>query len=437
MNKLWVIIQREYLSRVKKKSFLITTILVPLLIVGFYALMFWLMFANTGGTKRIAVVDESGYFTNKLANKKDGSITFSYPKTSFEDLKSNFKEEGFEGIVYIPEELNIFKVNDNIKYYSTKQIGPGPKDYIMDELRDRVKSLRMEQLDIDSDLLSNLDVSMDMPELGVSGDEKAQKTASEVLSILGVVMGMILYFVLILFGTMVMRGVKEEKTNRVVEVIMSSVKPFELMFGKIIGISLVGVTQFLIWTLLFGIANLFLRPVMISQLNFDPASIGGAESTVEPSDLEGMERVMAELFSINIWRILGFFIFYFLGGYFIYASLFSAVGSIVEDDNESQQLVFPVMMPIIISIAIVVSVINDPNNTIATIASMFPLTSPIVMMARIPFDPPLWQILLSMFFLILGVLFFIWLSAKIYRTGILMYGKKINFKEITKWLRYS
>lgn len=436
MRKLWVIVQREYFSRVKKRSFLITTLLVPFLIVGFYALMFWLMFANTGSDKRIAIVDESGHFTNKLANKKDGSITFSYPKESFEDLKNNFRESGYEGIVYIPD-IDIFKVNDNIKYYSTKQIGPGPKDYITDELKNRVKNLRMEELDLDSDLLANLDVSLEMPELGVDGNDKAKKTASEFLSILGLVMGMILYFVLILFGTMVMRGVKEEKTNRVVEVIMSSVKPFELMFGKIIGISLVGVTQFLIWSVLFGIANLFLRPYMISQLNFDPASLEGAGGAAEAADLEGVEKIVAELLTVNYWKLLGFFIFYFLGGYFIYASLFSAVGSIVEDDNESQQLVFPVMMPIILSIAIVVSVINDPNNTIATIASMFPLTSPIVMMARIPFDPPMWQILLSMLFLVLGVLFFIWLSAKIYRTGILMYGKKITIKEIGKWIRYS
>jgi len=436
MKKLWVIVQREYFSRVKKRSFLITTILVPFLIAGFYGLMFWLMFANTSGTKRIAVIDESGNFTNKLANKKDGSITFSYPKESFEELKENFKETDYEGIVYIPS-IDIFKVNDNIKYYSTKQIGSGPKDYITDQLKNRVKNLRMKELNLESDLLSKLDVSMEMPELGVNGDDKAKKTASEFLSILGLVMGMILYFVLIVFGTMVMRGVKEEKTNRVVEVIMSSVKPFELMFGKIIGISLVGVTQFIIWSLLFSVVNVILRPLMISKLNFDPASLGDAGATADTGNLEGIDKIAAELFSVNYWRLGGYFIFYFLGGYFIYASLFSAVGSIVEDDNESQQLIFPVMMPIILSAGIVVSVINDPNNTIATIASMFPLTSPIVMMARIPFDPPMWQIGLSMLFLVIGVLFFIWLSAKIYRTGILMYGKKINIKEIAKWVRYS
>jgi len=433
MRKLWVIIQREYWSRVKKKSFLLTTLLVPLLIIGFYGLMIWLVVANTGSEKTIAVVDESGYFEQKLSNKD--KITFTYPNKSFEELQAEFASSDYEGIVYIPE-IDIFKVNDNIKYYSTERIGPGPKDHIVGELKRRIKNLRMQELGIENDVLDRLEVDLTLPELGVEKKE-ARETASEFLSVLGFILGIILYFVLIMFGTMVMRGVKEEKTNRIVEVIMSSVKPFQLMFGKIIGISLVGVTQFVIWGLIFGVLNTILRPILISKFNFDPAVFEQGMAGAESADFEGSEKLLAEIFSYNYGKLLFYFIFYFLGGYFIYASLFSAVGSIVEDDNESQQLVFPVLMPIIISMGIMVSVLNDPNNAIAVWSSMFPLTSPIVMMARIPFDPPGWQIAVSMVSLVVSVIFFVWLSAKIYRTGILMYGKKITVKELWKWLRYN
>lgn len=438
MKKLWVIIQREYLTRVTKKSFLITTFLVPLLIAGFYAGMIYLGVAQTGKAKRVAVVDESGLFQQKLKNSK--MVQFTYPSENFENLKSTLDDTDYSGILYIPK-IDIYKVNDNIKYYSPDQIGTGPKEYIVGQLEKRVKQLRMEDKGIDQGLLKSLDVNIQLPELGVSDSEQDTRAGSELLSMMGVIMAFVLYFVLMLFGTMVMRGVKEEKTNRIVEVIMSSVKPFQLMFGKIIGISFVGVTQFLIWGVLFYTAQLILMPILMTKLNIDPAAMqainSGNTDAVQELDLDKIERLVLTLSTFNYTKLITAFIFYFLGGYFIYASLFSAVGSVVEDDNESQQLMMPVMMPIIISIGIVTSVMNDPNNPIATWASMFPLTSPIVMPARIPFNPPTWQIAVSVLMIILGVLFCVWLSAKIYRIGILMYGKKVNFKEIWKWLRYS
>lgn len=438
MKKLWVIIQREYLTRVTKKSFLITTFLVPLLIAGFYAGMIYLGVAQTGKTKRVAVVDESGYFQQKLKNSK--MVQFSYPSENFENLKAKLDKTDYSGILYIPK-INLYKINDNIKYFSPDQIGTAPKEYIVGQLEKRVKQLRMEDKGIDQELLKSLDVNIQLPELGVSDTEQNTRAGSELLSLMGIIMAFVLYFVLMLFGTMVMRGVKEEKTNRIVEVIMSSVKPFQLMFGKIIGISFVGVTQFLIWGVLFYTAQLILMPILMTKLNIDPAAMqainSGNTDAVQELDLDKMEELILTLSTFNYTKLITAFIFYFLGGYFIYASLFSAVGSVVEDDNESQQLMMPVMMPIIISIGIVTSVMNDPNNPIATWASMFPLTSPIVMPARIPFNPPTWQIAVSVLMIILGVLFCVWLSAKIYRIGILMYGKKVNFKEIWKWLRYS
>lgn len=435
MNKLWIIIKREYLTRVRKKSFLLTTILVPLLIAGFYALMIFVAVGGGGTTsKRIAVVDESGHFHQQLKNSK--SVTFTYPSESFDDLRENFDESNFTGILHIPD-INIYKINDNIKYYSDDRLGLGTKDFIMDEISDKVKNLRMESQGLDKAILDSLDVQFELPELGITL-EKEDDTASEILSGIGYVIGFALYFVLIIFGTMVMRGVKEEKTNRIVEVIISSVKPFQLMFGKIIGISLVGITQFLIWGILFYVGYLALFPLLLAKMNIDPAVVQSQGANAEAlEDIDGMSKMLISLANYKGYgKLIAAFIFYFLGGYFIYASLFSAVGSAVDDDSESQQLAMPVMMPIILSIVVLSTLFNDPNNALAVWSSIIPLTSPVVMPARIAFDPPLWQIIASVVSLIAGVLFFVWLSAKIYRTGILMYGKKISFKEIGKWLRY-
>lgn len=433
MNKLKVIIQREYLSRVKRRSFLLTTLLVPIIIIAFYVLMGWLITSETGDTKRIAVIDQSGYFKNKLANSR--SILFAYPNEDLETVKGQMDDAGYAGILYIPS-LDVFKVNDNIKYYSNERLGPGPKEYIMSQLRKRIRSLRMKDLNIDNKLLDSLEVDMTLPEYSLNDKSEGGQTASEILSLIGYVIGFMLYFVLIIFGTMVMRGVKEEKTNRIVEVIISSVKPFQLMLGKIIGISLVGLTQFLIWGVIFYLGYAIAMPILVSKLNIDPAMMQTGSSGMPPQDLDTIQKLIVDLANYNYTPLAIAFIFYFIGGYFVYASLFSAVGSIIEDDNESQQFVLPVMMPIILSIGILTTIMNDPNNPLAVWSSIFPLTSPIIMPARIPFEPPTWQIVTSALFLILGSFFFVWLSAKIYRIGILMYGKRITFKEILKWFKY-
>lgn len=434
MKKLWVIIKREYLTRVKKKSFLLTTIAVPFLIFAFYALMFFLALGGGTSSKTIAVIDQTGYFNQQLPNSK--SVYFAYPDVSLDSLRNNLENTEYHGILYIPE-IDIYKVNDNIKYYSDNKLGLSSKDYIQDKLAVKIKQLRMEQQGLDKALLDSLQVDIQLPEVGISS-QKDKGVASELLSGIGYIIGFALYFVLIIFGTMVMRGVKEEKTNRIVEVIISSVKPFQLMLGKIIGISMVGITQFLIWGAIFYISYITALPFLLTKMNIDPTVMETAGSGAEAmQDFEGAEQLLVSLANYGGYgKLILAFVFYFLGGYFIYASLFSAVGSAVTDDTESQQLMFPVMMPIILSIAILPTLFNDPNNALAVWSSIIPLTSPVVMPARIPFDPPMWQIIASVVSLIVGALFFVWLSSKIYRTGILMYGKKVNFKEILKWIRY-
>ncbi|GBL35788.1 uncharacterized protein YhaP [Filimonas sp.] len=265
-----------------------------------------------------------------------------------------------------------------------------------------------------------------------------QETSSEVATMIGYATGFLIYLVILIYGMGVMRGVSEEKTNRIAEVIISSVKPFQLMMGKIVGIALVGLTQFLLWLILTGSLQLLL-PLLIPELRqaMHPGGVGIQEA-MQKVPANEMATLFQTLASQNWTLIIGCFLFYFLGGYFLYAAMFAAVGSMVnEDQQEAQQMTIPITMPIILAFFIMTSAIKDPNSPLAVFGSMFPLTSPIVMMARIPYGVPAWQIAVSMLLLIGGFVFMTWISAKIYRTGILLYGKKASWKEVFKWIRYS
>jgi len=436
MNKFWIITKREYLSRVTKKSFLLTTLLVPLIIVGFYGLMGVIIAQGfKGSEKEIAVVDETGHFNNKF---RDGrSLHYVYSIPDLKQAQDSLDKNVYSGVLHIPP-VDIYKVNDNIKLYSKKKLGPGIIDKIENQLERRVRQLRVEDQGLSDEVLDKLVVNLSVPEVKLGDSpEEADDTASKFLALIGFVSGLMLYFVLIFFGMMVMRGVKEEKTNRIVEVIISSVKPFQLMLGKIVGISFVGITQFAIWGVISFIGYQLIG-LLLPSMGIDISQFQG---DIRPeqidSDLGGLTNVIYDLVNYDGYgKLFLAFFFYFIGGYLIYASLFSAVGSAVEDETQAQQLTFPIMIPIIISVYILITMFFDPNNSIATWASIFPLTSPVVMPARIPFNPPMWQIALSVGLLVASVFLFIWLSAKIYRTGILMYGKKITFKEMLKWLRY-
>ena len=275
----------------------------------------------------------------------------------------------------------------------------------------------------------NSDVSI---ENTIASGDKEKKSVAGVAYAVSFACGILIYMILLIYGTMVMRGVMEEKTSRIAEVIISSVKPFQLMLGKIIGIGAVGVTQFLIWIILMLVLQAIIPAVFpsLSTQMTDQAAMGGAVAG-EPNMLA---TVTEGLNSLPVGLILFCFLFYFIGGYLLYASMFAAIGSVVsEDQQEAQQLVFPVMMPIILAFVIMVRAIAEPNSSLAIFGSLFPLTSPIVMMGRITYDVPWWQLITSMILLILGFIFFTWLTAKIYRTGILLYGKRITWKEMIRW----
>jgi ABC-2 type transport system permease protein len=428
MNKTWLIINREYSTRVKKKSFLLTTILVPIVIVAFYAVIIAISISDTSKKVKIAVIDEGKLFNNKIEKAKDDPSEYQIVTGEKEqDFKAKYKEKGFNYFLYIPElDLN---QPAGIRLHSESPVSLGTKGKIENTVDQAIEVKRLQAANIDPQQYKsiNSNITIDNP---IGKDEK--KSVAGVAYAVSLACGILIYMTLMIYGTMVMRGVMEEKVSRIAEVIVSSVKPFQLMLGKIVGIGAVGVTQFIIWIILILGLQLIIPlffPAFSSQISeqaANPATQAASGSMVK--------MVTEGLQAINIPLNIFCFLFYFAGGYLLYASLFAAIGSVVsEDQQEAQQLVFPVIMPIILGFFIMMKAIADPNSGLAIFGSLFPLTSPIVMMGRINYDVPVWELITSMILLILGFLFLTWLTAKIYRTGILLYGKRVTWKEMIRW----
>ena len=430
MNKIGLVISREYLSRVKKKSFLLTTILVPLIIVGFYAVIIAISVSDTGDKARVAVIDNAGFFTENYDRAKNDATEYVVISGETEQsYKGKYKSNGYDYLLVIPEvDINQPK---GIKLHSPSAVSLGIKSKIENTVNKIIEEKRLKAANINAAQYRSINSDVSIENTIASGD-KEKKSVAGVAYAVSFACGILIYMILLIYGTMVMRGVMEEKTSRIAEVIISSVKPFQLMLGKIIGIGAVGVTQFLIWIILMLVLQAIIPAVFpsLSTQMTDQAAMGGAVAG-EPNMLA---TVTEGLNSLPVGLILFCFLFYFIGGYLLYASMFAAIGSVVsEDQQEAQQLVFPVMMPIILAFVIMVRAIAEPNSSLAIFGSLFPLTSPIVMMGRITYDVPWWQLITSMILLILGFIFFTWLTAKIYRTGILLYGKRITWKEMIRW----
>lgn len=424
MNKTWIITQREFTSRVRKKTFLLTTILLPLLFAGFYALIIW--FSVKGGeTLKVAVADKSNVFEGNL--KSDGDISFVFLNSlTAQQLEDSVIAGSYNGYMFIPEKFN--SAADSIKIRTSKALGLLSREKVEKRINNQIKEHKMLSYVSKAQLDTvQRDAILDIKK--INSDDKQDK--SGVAYAVGMVSGFLIYIVLFIYGTMVMRGVMEEKVNRIAEVIVSSVKPSQLMMGKILGIGAVGLVQFVIWIILGSLLNLVILPMM--GVNSPAVSqVGEAAAQVQQS---GVSAFMSQ---INFPLILGCFLFYFLGGYFLYSSLFAAVGSAVnEDPQDAQSLMLPITLPIIFAIVIAMKAVNDPTSPLAVFGSMFPLTSPVVMMARVAHGIPdglaVWELITSMVLLILGFLGTTWLAGKIYRTGILMYGKKPTWKEMWKW----
>jgi len=455
MKKIFLIIRREYLTRVKKRSFIVMTILGPLLMAATIVVPIYLA-TRTNELKTVAVLDETGIFFEKF--KDTDNIRFHYLVSDISTAKSDFSKSDDHALLFIPKTEVTLPTNAIL--YSEKSVNINVSSYIKNVMSKQIEELklqaRLSELQTDKkepvsvdDILRSIKTSVDINTMKIGEDGKESKSYTEINMILGMFSGILIYFFIFLFGAQVMRGVIEEKTSRIVEVIISSVRPFQLMMGKIIGVGLVGLTQFLLWVILtFGIVTVVTSVMsskdigksateqMMHQKESMNAAVAGAIASQKESP-EGMEGIMEAINSVNFPVMIGAFIFFFLVGYLLYAALFAAIGGAVDSEADTQQFMFPITIPLILSIVMAQYIIQDPDGPVAFWFSIFPLTSPVTMMIRIPFGVPYIQVILSMVLLLLGFLGTTWLAGKIYRTGILMYGKKVSYKELWKWIRYK
>lgn len=430
MNKILLVIQREYLVRVKKKSFLYTTIGVPIIIMGFYAAIFAIGMSGGQQKNKIAVIDQANLFNGNIEKANgDASEYVLITDQSPETMKGKYKNLGYDYFLFLPP-MDVTKNTGNIQLFSQSPVALNHKSKIERTINNAIELKRLQSANISSEQYSSIksDVSI---ENNIVNGKKEKKSVAGVASVVAFTCGMLIYIIMLIYGSMVMRGVMEEKISRIAEVMVSSVKPFQLMMGKIIGIGAVGLTQFAIWIVLI-VGLQFLLPLFFPA--FNPNMLPQAGQAPGMADTGMLATMRTGLQSVPWGLIIFCFIFYFIGGYLLYASLFAAVGSVVSDDqNEAQSMVFPIMMPIILGFVIMTKAIAEPNSPLAIFGSLFPLTSPVVMMGRIMYNVPVSQLILSMVLLVLGFLFFAWLTAKIYRTGILLYGKKVSWKEMMRW----
>jgi ABC-2 type transport system permease protein len=432
MKKIFIIMRREYITRIRKKSFIISTILAPL---GFFALLVFstVMAGYSTSNKTVAIVDDSGLFRDvAFPDAPDGSVVFHKEQSApalITDDKAG-KTQKYDAIIQIPANYDIDNPKKiTINCVSQKNIGMIASNFINKTFSNKVRQLRASKLNINQDQLENLNTEVELTYQKLSEDKK--KGLNTAIGVgFGYVVGMAIYILLLVYGTMIMKGVAEEKTSRIMEVLVSSVKPVQLMLGKIIGIAAVGLTQFILWILLMVASVLLIIPALgLKQpAHAQPMSASG------DFDSDTMQQTLNVLKDYHFGPIIIVLVIFFLGGFLLYGSLFAAIGAAGGDESDSQSLTFPVMLPIIISVALMMNVLGQPEGKLALWASLIPFSSPIIMPALMSSNPPLWQILLSMVFLFGGFILCVMLAAKIYRTGILMYGKKITVKELARWI---
>jgi len=451
MNKISTIINREYMTRVSKKSFIIMTILAPILMASIIIVPTVWMANQEMDYKKIAVVgDNTEIFRGALKNS--GTLEFVYvDNVKIEDLKKTFEQAGYYGILYISSEL--VNTPNAIQLISKKQPPIADLQYMENLLEKDIEKQKLMAYNIENldEIMKNVESNVTIQTQKIDDTGVVKETSTGIAMALAYIGGFLMYMLVFMFGSQVMRGVIEEKTSRVVEVIVSSVKPVQLMMGKIIGIALVGLTQFVIWVLLtFAIVGVVKATVLkdknITEITQTvPQSLMNEEQQAEAqAQIQQANPQLSEFSKLfesamnQPWALIIFsFIFYFITGYLLYASIFAAIGSAVDNETETQQFMLPVTIPIILALMVAMGTMTNPESSLSLWFSIIPLTSPIVMVARIPFGVPAWQLILSMGLMVVTFILFVWMAAKIYRTGILMYGKKTSWKEMWKWLRYS
>ncbi|WP_353159158.1 ABC transporter permease [Myroides odoratus] len=434
MGVLKLIIKREFIAKARNKAFIVMTFLAPLFFVAIAVLIGYLSTMKST-TKVIAIHDESGIFSGDFENSEE----YEYQNLSavpIAILKDSVLAEKYDGLLYIPKQEQITAYEKSIYYISNESPGIAFISKIESTIENKVSSLNLIAKGIDPQVIKENQAEVNLHLEKASG-EQTVKGLNEIKIFIGSLFGYCIMMFIIIYGNMVMRSVIEEKTNRIIEVIISSVKPFQLMMGKIIGTSMAGLLQFLIWGVVGGI--LMLVATSVFGLNAGAANMEAAQvaATMDPSVMSNIQSYMTEIMSLPLLSWFVYFIIFFIGGYFLYSSLYAAIGAAVDNETDTQQFLFPVMLPLMLGVYIgFFTVIKDPHGTVATVFSMIPFTSPIVMLMRIPFGVPIWQIILSIVLLFATFILTVWLAAKIYRIGILMYGKRPSWKELYKWLKY-
>ncbi|MGD9327929.1 MAG: ABC transporter permease [Cyclobacteriaceae bacterium] len=429
MHNIFLIIQREYLTRVRKKSFLIMSIVGPLLIAGLWVVPIWLSTRETD-QKTIEILDDSGYFEEKFT--ETSSLKFKYIQADLVAAKTEILSSENYGLLYIPR-INLDEP-EGITFFS----GKNPSIEVIQDLEWAMKSvvedIKLERSSIDQATLDSLraDIDIDMINMTDSGEKAG---SAGVATIIGYISALMIYFFIFVYGIQILRGVIEEKSSRIVEVIVSSVKPFHLMMGKILGVGAVGLTQYIIWLVL----SIMITAGISSYFNIDRTDsmqVQTEQSGVieEEQSNEFVAEMLNSLESIDFSLLAVAFLLYFLGAYLLYGSLFAAIGSAVDNDSDAQQFQLPVTIPLIFSLIVLTAILREPDGSLAFWLSMIPLFSPVIMMMRIPFGVPYWEIGLSLTLLIAGFIFTTWLASRIYRIGILMHGAKVNYRILGKWL---
>ncbi|MEG2365407.1 MAG: ABC transporter permease [Alistipes sp.] len=442
MSQIGIIIEREFNERVRKKSFIITTILMPILMIALMAAPALIMRFAGGETKRIAVIDESGLILPQL--ESTGDMLFEPTTLELDSARKELVDHF--GVLWIG--ADVMTNPNNVKLYANSSSSLSIEGGIGSQIEDIIEEAKLKTYNIEnlSQILDEVKTTVTIQTFrnDESQEEDSQAKSSAFASVVGIAMGMLLYMFLLIYGAMVMQSVIEEKNSRVLEVMVSSVRPFDLMMGKILGIATVAVVQILLWgVLVVGIGALILHYVMPADIMAAAQSMqAGVPNAADSASAMGISPEMMSTLSAAtdfgyVAMIFGYLVLFLVGGYLLYSAMFAAVGSSVDSIQDAQQLQTPIMIPIILAFLISMSVMNDPNSTLAFWGSMIPLTSPIVMIARIPCGIPTWEILLSLALLYASFVVMVWLSAKIYRVGIFMYGKKPSFKELYKWMRYK
>lgn len=438
MSILSLIIKREFIAKVRNKSFIVMTFLSPLLFVGIAAFVGYLS-SIKAETKRVAIHDETGLFVAEFQRQNTKDAEYVYHDLSAIDLKfikDSIVNESYQGLLYIPKVNNNKDLENKIQFISNESPSISFVENTQKSIANKLTQDNFKQLKLDTLAIKNAQSRVTISLSKASG-EQSLKGLNEIKIAIGGAFGYLIMMFIVIYGNMVMRSVIEEKTNRIVEIIISSVKPFQLMMGKIIGTSLAGILQFVIWTII-GFSLIMVASVFFG-INASPtAKIPPELMNSNQLDFANtLQMYLSEIWNLPIATILICFVIYFIGGYFLYSSFYASIGAAVDSETDSQQFLLPVITPLILAVYIgFFTVINDPHGTISVVFSMIPLTSPIVMMMRIPFGVPWWQLMISMAILFMTFLFVVWFAAKIYRVGILMYGKKPTWKEMYKWLKY-